>query len=203
MITLKRETKWYRPYYAVVNNRQYKVDNLKIYQDGKILVETGSWFENERGRDIEEVNLPIEKIMLRRKEKFDGNVFAITHKEKYGSDTLVDVYIPAETLGIKFVGYKIEYKQLKVAYSGEQDIYIMSYIKSLDSHLWEIEKSYMEIYKQADDYALRNETGDDGENLIGLLDKMKELVVEYITEKKRVANLTVDEVLLEMNRQED
>ena len=203
MITLKRETKWYRPYYAVVNDRQYKVDNLKIYQDGKILVDTGSWFENERGRDIEVVNLPVDKIILRRKEKFDGNVFAMTHKEKYGSDTLVDVYIPAETLGIKFVGYKIEYKQLKVAYSGEQDIYITSYIKSLDSHLWEIEKSYMEIYKQAGDYALRNKTGDDGENLIGLLDKMKELVVEYITEKKRVANLTVDEVLLEMNGQED
>lgn len=203
MITLKRETKWYRPYYAVVNNRQYKVDNLKIYQDGKILVETGSWFENERGRDIEVVNLPVDKIILRRKEKFDGNVFAMTHKEKYGSDTLVDVYIPAETLGIKFVGYKIEYKQLRVAYSGEQDIYITSCIKSLDSHSWEIEKSYMEIYKQADDYALRNKTGDDGENLIGLLDKMKELVVEYITEKKRVANLTVDEVLLEMNGQED
>lgn len=203
MITLKRETKWYRPYYAVVNDRQYKVDNLKIYQDGKILVKTGSWFENERGRDIEEVNLPIEKIMLRRKEKFDGNVFAMTHKESYGNETLIDVYIPAETLGIKFVGYKIEYKQLKVAYSGEQDIYITSYIKSLDSHLWEIEKSYMEIYKQAGDYALRNETGDDGENLIGLLDKMKEIVVEYITEKKRVANLTVEEVLLEMNGQED
>ena len=203
MIILKREAKWYRPYYAIVNDKQYKVDNLKIYQDGKILVETGSWFENERGRDIEEVNLPVDKIMLRRKEKFDGNVFAMTHKEKYGSDTLVDVYIPAETLGIKFVGYKIEYKQLRVAYSGEQDIYITSYIKSLDSHLWEIEKSYMEIYKQAGDYALRNETGDDGENLIGLLDKMKELVVEYITEKKRVANLTVDEVLLEMNEQED
>ena len=203
MITLKRETKWYRPYYAVVNDRQYKVDNLKIYQDGKILVETGSWFENERGRDIEEVNLPVDKIILRRKEKFDGNVFAMTHKESYGSDTLVDVYIPAETLGIKFVGYKIKYKQLIATYSGEQDIYITSYIKSLDSHLWEIEKSYMEIYKQAGDYALRNKTGDDGENLIGLLDKMKELVVEYITEKKRVANLTVDEVLLEMNEQED
>ena len=203
MITLKRETKWYRPYYAVVNDRQYKVDNLKIYQDGKILVDTGSWFENERGRDIEVVNLPVDKIILRRKEKFDGNVFAMTHKEKYGSDTLVDVYIPAETLGIKFVEYKIKYKQLIATYSGEQDIYITSYIKSLDSHLWEIEKSYMEIYKQAGDYALRNETGDDGENLIGLLDKMKELVVEYITEKKRVANLTVDEVLLEMNEQED
>ena len=203
MITLKRETKWYRPYYAVVNDRQYKVDNLKIYQDGKILVDTGSWFENERGRDIEVVNLPVDKIILRRKEKFDGNVFAMTHKEKYGSDTLVDVYIPAETLGIKFVEYKIKYKQLIATYSGEQDIYITSYIKSLDSHLWEIEKSYMEIYKQAGDYALRNKTGDDGENLIGLLDKMKELVVEYITEKKRVANLTVDEVLLEMNEQED
>ena len=203
MITLKRETKWYRPYYAIVNDRQYKVDNLKIYQDGKILVATGSWFENERGRDIEEVSLPVDKIILRKKEKFDGNVFAMTHKESYGNDTLVDVYIPAEILGIKFVGYKIEYQQLRVAYSGEQDIYITSYIKSLDSHLWEIEKNYMEIYKQAGDYALRNETGDDGENLIGLLDKMKELVVEYITEKKRVANLTVDEVLLGMNGQED
>ena len=68
MITLKREANWYRPYYAVVNDRQYRVDNLKIYQDGKILVETGSWFENERGRDIEVVNLPVDKIILRRKD---------------------------------------------------------------------------------------------------------------------------------------
>ena len=127
--------------------------------------------------------------------KYDkGPYFAIkTHEYKDGGTK--------EQYGL---GYKvIKYKQLQVAYSGEQDIYITSYIKSLDSHLWEIEKSYMEIYKQAGDYALRNETGDDGENLIGLLDKMKEIVVEYITEKKRVANLTVDEVLLEINEQED
>ena len=203
MISLKRETKWYRPYYAIVNDRQYKVDNLKIYQDGKILVATGSWFENERGRDIEAVSLPGDQVILRRKEKFDGTVCAMTHKESYGNETLIDVYIPADMLNIHFTEYKIIHRQLKAIYKGEQDICIQFSMKCLDTHKWSIEQNYEDIYKQVDGFALRCNTEDNGENLLSLLAKMKELVVEYITEKKRVANLTVEEVLLEMNGQED
>ena len=198
MITLKRNASWYRPYYGIVNNKEYKVDKLLIYKDGKILVEAGSWFENERGRDIEEVNLPVDKIILRRKEKFDGNVFAMTHKESYGNETVIDVYIPADMLNIHFTEYKIMYKQLKAIYKGDQDICIPSFVKSLDAHKWTIEHEYEDIYKQVDGFALRCNTKDDGENLLSLLDKMKELVTEWVAENKRVNNLTVEEALQEV-----
>lgn len=198
MITLKREANWYRPYYAIVNDRQYRVDNLKIYQDGKILVKTGSWFENERGRDIEEISLPVDKIILRRKEKFDGNVFAMTHKESYGNETLINVYIPADMLNIHFAEYKIMYKQLKAIYKGDQDICIPSLVKCLDTHKWSIEQNYEDIYKQVDGFALRCNTEDNGENILSLLDRMKELVTEWVTENKRINNLTVEEALQEV-----
>ena len=153
MITLKRNASWHRPYYGIVNNKEYKGDKLLIYQDGKILVVTGSWFENERGRDIEEVSLPVDKIILRRKEKFDGNVFAMTHKESYGNETLIDVYIPADMLNIHFTEYKIIHRQLKAIYKGEQDICIQFSMKCLDTHKWSIEQNYEDIYKQVDGFA--------------------------------------------------
>ena len=197
MITLKRETKWYRPYYAVVNDRQYKVDNLKIYQDGKILVDTGSWFEDKRSRDIENVELPIDKIILRRKEKFDGEVFAMTHKESYGNETLVDIYIPADMLNIHFTEYRIMYRCLNAIYEGDQGIYIHSFVKDLDAHAREIEREYEEIYKQVDRFKMTN-FGNNGEKLFELLDKMKSLAADYYAENKRVNNLTVEEAVREV-----
>ena len=206
MTTLYRNATWYRPYYCEVNNKTYRIDNLIIYKDGKILVQTGSWFEDKHGRDIEMIKLPVDKIVLRRKEKFNGEVFAITHKETYGTETQVDVYIPFDMLNIHFVEYKIMYKQLRAIYEGEQNIYITSTIENLDTHKWEIEREYEELYKQVDDFALRNRTDDNGEHLFELLDKMKELVTEWIEEKQRVDNLTVDDDFIQKiikDRQED
>lgn len=196
-ITLRRKEVWYRPYYAEVNNRKYKVDKLRIYQDGKILVDTGSWFENERGMDIDSVELPIDKIILRRKEKFDGEVFAMTHKESYGNETVIDVYIPAEMLNIHFTKYRIMYRCLKAIYEGDQGIYIHSFVKDLDSHAREIEREYEEIYKQVDRFKMTN-FDKSKEQLFESLDKMKSLAAEYYAENERVNNLTVEEAVREV-----
>ena len=148
-ITLKRNAVWFRPYFAEINNKEYQVDKIYIYKDGKIVVSTcQGWFENKNRGDVESVELPTEKIINRRKEKFDGEVFGITHKESYTNETHVNIYIPAEMLDINFAEYRIEYDQLWAVYQGNQGIVIRQSIKSLTTHRNKIVDEYMEIHKQ-------------------------------------------------------
>lgn len=193
-IILKRNAGWFRPYFAEINNREYQVDKIHIYQDGKILTTTRSgWFENKDQGDVKSVDLSTEKIINRRKEKFDGEVFGITHKESYTNETHVDIYIPAEMLNISFAEYKVEYDQLWAVYKGDQGIVIRESIKNLTTHLNEIEEEYRKIHKQIE--MLYNIKEKDGEKILGFLDEMKKLVIDYVKENNRIKNMTVEEAL--------
>ena len=126
---LTRSASWHRPYYLTANNKVYKVNTIKFFKDNEIIVASNSgWLENKNYMDITEVILPVEEVKVRRKVKFDGEVFIISlGKEKYGDETIADVYIPADMLGIHFVGHKIMYNsQLRAVFEGEQGIYLTS-----------------------------------------------------------------------------
>ena len=184
---------WYRPYYVLVNNKWYKVNTIKFYRDNEIIVESNSgWLEKVSGGDIKEIELPIEEIKLKRKESFNGKVFIISRgKEWCGNDTEADLYIPADMLGIHFVGHEIAFKtQVRAVFEGEQGIYITKYVKSLDNELHTIRNKYEETYKQIDGYRLAYHTQEVIENL----DKLKELAEKYITEKHKVDNLTIEDI---------
>lgn len=193
-ITLKRNAAWFRPYYVEINSKEYQVDKIHIYKDGKILVSTcQGWFENKNRGDVESVELLTEKIIKRIKEKFDGEVFGITHKESYTNETHVNIYIPAEMLDINFAEYRIEYDQLWAVYQGNQGIVIRQSIKSLTTHRNKIVDEYMEIHKQIGIiYSIKK---DEGEKILSLLDEMKKLVKNYVKENNRIKNLTVEEAL--------
>ena len=98
-----RESGFYRPYAIVVNNRGYYVENICFYNESGVVVSTKGWLENNNGGDIKEIELPIEEIKLRRKENFDGKVFAMTNKNKYTNETRMKLYIPCNMLDIHFV----------------------------------------------------------------------------------------------------
>lgn len=190
---ISRAENWYRPYYITASGRGYKVEKIHFYKDDKILVSTNSgWLEKESGADITSLELPIDEIKTRRKEKFDGNVFAISlGKESYTNDLLAELYIPAEMFDIHFVENKIKYKnQVRAIYKGANDIYIDKYVKSLDGELNNIRTQYEEIYKACDGYNLGYHT----EDIIENLDKLKALAEQYIEEKKRVESLTIDDI---------
>lgn len=73
---ITRATSFYRPYFVVASGREYRVEKIHFYNDGKILVSTNSgWLENENGRDIESIEISVDEIKARRKENFDGTVF--------------------------------------------------------------------------------------------------------------------------------
>ena len=189
---ITRATNWYRPYYVIASGREYQVDKIHFYKDGKILVSTMSgWLENENGRDIESLELPIDEIKTKRKESFDGKVFVISKGKDYSNDLTAELYIPSDLLDIHFVENKIEYKtQVRAIYKGSQGIYISSYVKSLNGELNAIRNEYEAIYKDCDGYNLGYHT----EDIIEKLDNLKALAARYIEEKKRVENLTIDDI---------
>ena len=123
---ITRKAAWYRPYYIVASGREYRLEKIHFYKDGKILVSTNSgWLENQNG-DIESIELPIDEIKAKRKEDFNGKVFVISKgKEPYGDELLAELYIPSDMLNVQFVENKIEYKtQVRAIYKGANGIYI-------------------------------------------------------------------------------
>lgn len=197
---ITRAENWYRPYYITVSGRGYKVDRIHFYKDNKILVSTGGWLEKMKWEehnikeDIVSIELPIDEIKTRRKEKFDGKVFAISKgKEDYGTDLIAELYIPSEMLDVHFVKNVIKYKtQVRAIYKGANDIYIDVYVKSLDGELQEINKQYEEIYKACDGYNLGYHT----EDIIEKLDKLKALAEQYVEAKKQMESLTIEDIEL-------
>lgn len=190
---IQRTASWYRPYYITASGRGYKVGKIHFYKDGKILVSSNSgWLENQNGIDIESLELPIDEIKTKRKEKFDGEVFAISKgKENYSNELLAELYIPADMLGVHFVENKIEYNtQVRAIYKGSNGIYISAYVKSIDGELNSIRKQYEEVYKACDGYNLGYHT----ENIVEKLDNLKTLAEQYIKAKKQMENLTIDDI---------
>ena len=187
-----RSASWYRPYFVPVNNKEYRVEKIHFYKDNSILASTYSgWLEDVHGKDIESFELPVEEVKLKRKEKFDGSAFVITHKEGFGNDIIVDLYIPAEMFNIQFVDYELRNHSFYAIYEGEQDIYISRFIKSLDGKLREIRNEYEEVYERVSAFRLYVCKA---EEMLNDINKLKELAEKYIAEKKRLSNLTVDDI---------
>ena len=197
IMIIKRSIDWYRPYYFVASGKQYKVNRIHFYEDGKIICSSESqWLENKNGCDITEINIPVDEIKVKRKEKFDGTVFAISKGvEKYGTEKIADLYIPASMLNIHFVEYKIMYGyQIRKISEGDNDIYIMQYVKSLDVKLNTIRSKYEEVYNKVSDTELYIGLID---NVLEQIDKLKHLAIEYKEEEERLHNLTIDDIEIE------
>ena len=193
---LSTKVSWYRPYYIIASGREYKLERIHFYKDGKILASTHSgWLEKENGGDIESLELPIDEIKVKRKTVFNGEIFAISKgKENYGNDLVAELYIPADMFNVCFVENVIKYQtQVRAIYKGDNDIYIDVYIKSIDGELYSIRTQYEEIYKRVSDIDLSIHKAED---VLADIDRLKKLAEKFIAERKRIHNLTIDDIEL-------
>lgn len=194
---IKKSINWYRPYYFMASGKQYKVNRIHFYEDGKIICSSeNQWLENKNSCDITEINIPVDEIKVKRKEKFDGTVFAISKGvEKYGIEKIADLYIPASMLNIHFVEYKIMYGyQLRKIFEGDNDIYITQYVKHLDEKLNTIRDEYEKVYEKVSD---GNLYVCDADYILEQIDRLKQIAIEYKKEKERLHNLTIDDLEIE------
>ena len=200
-----RQIGCYRPYPIVVNGKGYYVSNIRLYNEDGIVTSTGrGWFERKGyPTDIENIELPVEEIKLRRKPKFDGVVFAMLHKDNLLNETEAELYIPCDMLGIHFVYNKLDKGiwQVRKVYDGEQEIHIEQYVFSVDGKLNEIRNEYDKLHKDSESY--RHKLHKDSESyrlisysdkIISNLNKMRELMEDYRAELARLNSLTIDDI---------
>lgn len=189
-----KSSDWCRPYAIVVNGHGYYLDNIHFYNENGIVVSTGWGWLQEKGydKDIKEIELPIDEIKLRRKHKFDGVVYAMTHKKEYANETVAELYIPCDMFDIHFVENKLEKGTWCVykVYEGKHNIYIKNYVMSVDGKLQDIRNEYDKLYKDSESFKLGNWTDEIADNV----HKMAQLVDEYKAEHERLKSLTINDI---------
>lgn len=188
MIKLERTINWYRPYTVVASGKEYLLDNIHFYDENGVVVSSGSgWLQNINGIDIKEIELPVDKVIRRNKEKFDGEVFGLTFRS-YNETRLV-LYIPIEMLNIKYdCKRKMHGDRIYECYIGDQNVYLTKYIKSLDKDLRIIEHNYSDLHESIKSYDMSR----DPDKAIETLYKMIETVKSFKEERKRIDSIVVE-----------
>lgn len=195
---IKRGSNWYRPYYIELSTGVYKVDDIVFYNNDGIICNTDcGWLskgiEGYCGDDIESIELPVDSIKLRRKIKFDGEVFAMTHRKEYERETTATLYIPADMLNIKFEKYYISLNILFAQYTGDNGIKISNVFKRLGEKLSELMEQFENESKNVESYRLISCSSD----VISCLDKMADIARAYKAEQERINGLTIEEALVD------
>lgn len=198
---IKRTSNWYRPYSIELSTGVYKVDDIIFYDNYNIVCHTGcGWLSKGSNgyseNDITSIELPVDSIKLRRKEKFDGSVFAMTCRKDYERDTVAILYIPADMLNIKFDKYYISLNILFAQYTGDNGIVITQSVKSLTGKLNEIRDEYKTESKHVERYHLHG-TVNDMTEVIDHLSRMIELAKECKAEQERLNGLSIEDALAE------
>lgn len=191
-----RDSSFYRPYIIEVNGKDYYVDNIVMYDSDGIMCQTGcGWFEKGISNDITEIELDTDAIKLRRKEKFDGEVFVTLHKKSYEKKSVATLYIPADMLNVHFVKYTYETDIWYVykVFAGDNGICIRECMGSTDSNLSEIRREIEENDKNLDSYHLIYHTDD----AISSCEELTRLAKMYKAERERLKNLSVEDALAE------
>lgn len=104
---LIKEAYWYNPYVAIdTKNNMYKLDNIIIYSDHGVLLETDrGWFgnNNELGdRYIGDISKRM-KIDFSKKENF----IIKSQKKDYKYETNYTLYIYYKNINCEFIGYSL------------------------------------------------------------------------------------------------
>lgn len=193
---IKRSSNWYRPYRIKLSTGVYCLDNIAFYDGDNIICEAGRGWLEGKGGDITSIELPVDSIKLRRKLKFDGEVFAMTHKEQFDNETKATLYIPANMLNIKFDKYYISLDILWASYIGDNGIKISQVVKHLTGKMNELRGAYDVESTQVETYHLHGGMNDIDE-IIEHLSKMLDLAKAVKDERERLDNMTVEEALEE------
>lgn len=189
-------------YIATVNNKKYYAHNIYFYKDNEVCLHCE--YHNlvcytdekmEHSYSIDEFELPIKEIKLRRKVKFDGEVFIISKGNSYGY-LHCDIYIPSDMLDIQFEKRFLteDKEEIKAIYKSSSNFYIEIYEKFIKRYVYDklkdIEDQFGEISCCVNRYDLRKSPKD----ILEKLDKLNSIAKSYIEEKERIDNLTIDDI---------
>ena len=192
MLNITRGNQLYRPYITNVNGVERYIDKIYIYdKEGVILKINQGWLEDKKGKDITNLELNTDKkIILRKKEKFDGEIYIINTNSPYKGQKRCILYIPNNLLGFKKVKRYLNSSYIVV------DVWESNLINSrhqvwrndlkLNNKLKELEKQFKEL-KEDYEFKLSN-------NIDVYIKKFKELKKEYDNHIKYIESLNINEL---------
>ena len=192
MLELTRGNQFYRPYITNVNNVTRYVDKIYIYNNKRIIVKINQgWLENKQGKDI--INLKLntdKKIILRRKEKFDGEIYIMNTDSPYKHEKRCILYIPNDLVQFKKVKRYLNFNYTVVDV-WESDLLNVKYEVwrnefKLNKKLYELEKEFGELKT---DYNFKLD-----KNIDTYIKKIKELKKEYDAHIEWINSLNIDEL---------
>ena len=192
MLKITRGNQFYRPYITNVNNVERFVDKIYIYNnEGIILKINQGWLEDKKGKDITNLTLNTDKkIILRRKEKYDGEIYIMNTISPYKGEKRCILYIPNDLIGFKKVRRYLNFNYTVVDV-WESNLLNVKYQEwrnefKLNSKLYELEKQFKEL---KEDYNFRLD-----KNIDTYIKKIKELKKEYDTHIEWIKSLNIDEL---------
>lgn len=192
MLELRRGNKIYRPYVTNINNVERYVDKIYIYNnEGVILKINQGWLEDKKGKDITNLELNTDKkIILRKKEKFDGEIYIINTDSPYKGEKRCILYVPNELVEFKKAKRFLNFDYTVI------DVWESDIINSrhqvwrnefkLNDKLYELEKQFKEL---KEDYNFKLDT-----NINEYIEKIKELKKEYDSHIKYIESLNINEL---------
>lgn len=185
MIKLERKLNWYRPYVVTASGKEYVLESIRFYDHNGVVLYASGWLQDVHKMDIKEIELPIDKITRRNKEKFDGEVFGTIY-HSFNNESRLNLYIPISMLNIKYVGKKRMFgDSIYECYEGDQGIYITKRLISLDTELNLIKSDYEALLS---DVSLFEMTRHPDES-IEKLEKMIEVVKAFKEERQRLDDI--------------
>ena len=196
-----------RKYAVTVNGKLYYIDNIIFYKNSQTIIYTNQgWLETQTAtgtHDISSLEIPAEEIKLKRKpDAFDGTTYIIAYGKDWSGYLKATLYIPAADLGIRKVAYELKQngRYVYTIWKGTQGIHIETHTKTLCDTLDLLRDRYEEAYKAADDVKmsiLKEEI------FLETLGNLRTYAEEYLTERKRLANLRVEDLDLPPIEQEE
>jgi hypothetical protein len=187
-----------RNYTVAVRDKLYYIENIIFYKDNQIVIYTNNgWLETKTDtgtRDISCLEIPAEEIKLKRKPNaFDGTTYIIAYGKDWSGHLKANLYIPAADLGIHKVAYELKQNgnYVYTIWKGTQGIHIEFHTKTLCDALNLLRDRYEEAYEAADGVKmsiLKEEIFRE------TLENLHAYAEEYFAERKRLANLTLEDL---------
>lgn len=191
MIKLERTANWYRPYTVVASGTTYTLESIKFYnENGEIVATSSGWLQNQCGNDIPCVELNADKITRRNKEKFDGEVFGTVCHCSYSSEKRLNLYIPMSLVKLTYVGKKKMFgDRVYACYTGDQGIYVTTFVQALDKKLSNIKSGYSYLLEEVDSYHMEKNP----DETIAKLKEMIKTIEEYKEERANIDSIIVED----------
>ena len=197
-VRIERRSEWYRPYYLSTNTHMYRVNSFVFFNpltEAIVLTVGQSYLQNSQGIDLQGFNLFQKEIKRKQKVTLSNKeAFIISQgRETYGMDLLCDLYVPINMLNLKFEKHIKERDYVYSVYSGDQDIYIKHYEMNLATTLMVIVQEFNEVRETLTSYNLQYHFED--YNILGEIDRLKNIAEKYQEERKRIDSLKVEDVI--------